>query len=85
MIPAQRKEKKSLGSKGWVSDTKVDKNIFLTKDKPGSVPVPTQQSSKRMGQQAAHKKQQQLRQHTVGRQNRAPRGKENRKDFNYTG
>ena len=82
--PAEKREKKPAVSKGWVSDTKVDKDIFLTRNKPGSAALSAQQNKRStMGPHAAPKKQPQ--QQRGGRQARIPRGKENRRDFNYIG
>ncbi|GFR90639.1 protein moonraker [Elysia marginata] len=85
--PREKNEKKPAASKDWVSDTKVDKDIFVTKDKPTSAVTISGQPHKKLtlGQQAGLKKQKQTKQQRVGQQTRIPRGKENRRDFTYRG
>ncbi|RUS84932.1 hypothetical protein EGW08_007294 [Elysia chlorotica] len=76
--PVEKRDRKPTINSGWVSDTKVDKDIFLTRDRPGM----SAHQTKRPVKIQPKKKPQQAR---VGRQARAPRGKENRGDFDYTG
>lgn len=81
--PVEKKEKKSAVAKGWVSDTKVDKDIFLTKDKPSSVITLNQTHKKALS--GAVKKQQPTKQTRSRPQVRMPAGKENRRGFTYRG
>ncbi|GFO16373.1 protein moonraker [Plakobranchus ocellatus] len=80
----ERRERKPVASRGWVSDTKVDKDIFVTRDRPGAMVATALQPKKiKAAQQNAPKKQQHnlQRQPRAGRQVRTPWGKENRRDL----